>query len=170
MKSRPLFAVREDMQQLMDAVGDGGELEPVLDEYMGKLMDEEAQKLDGCIAILKEWEMEANQAKEEAKYWRDRASIRENAIGRMKDRLLAHLTATGRTEALSATRRKLKITANGGVIPLIAGEIDSYDALPPECVKVVKSPNTERIREMLSAGLKVPFFTLGERGTHVRIS
>jgi Siphovirus Gp157 len=190
MRSRPMFAIREDMQQLMDAIGDGGEVEPVLDEYMTRLADEEAVKLDGCIAFLKEMEMEQNAAKEEARYWQDRAAIRANAIGKMKECLLAHLKATGRTEALSASKRRIWIK-NNSVVPVILADWLDPKNLPKEFQRITIEVDKAMVKKYLDAGIPLPvvaesvaivngstcetiaqepFAKLGELGSHLRIS
>jgi hypothetical protein len=62
---------------------------------------------------------------------------------------------------------RIKVVKNGGKLPL---SIDD-GCVPDEYIKkvVVESPDKEKIRAALESGEVLPFASLGERGTHLKI-
>lgn len=62
---------------------------------------------------------------------------------------------------------RFKIVGNGGKQPM---DIDE-GCVPEEYIKkvVVESPDKEKIRAALESGEVLPFASLGERGTHLKI-
>jgi hypothetical protein len=62
---------------------------------------------------------------------------------------------------------RIKVVKNGGKLPLSIDE----GCVPEEYIKkvVVESPDKEKIRAALESGEVLPFASLGERGTHLKI-
>lgn len=172
--SSTLFEIGEDMRALLAIMDECDEeltpdVDAALDQWFKELSNGEAAKLDGYVNLIKTLEMEATAAIAEAEQYEMKARVRKNRVARLKDRVKEHLEATGRKKVETATKRTIAIQANGGVIPVKIAEGTDPASIPDEFAIVTRAPNLDAIREKLKTGESLPFATLGERGTHLRI-
>ena len=113
--------------------------------------------------------MEESAAKAERDQYDMIARARGNAATRLKLRLHDYLRITGRDKVQTETGRTIAVVKNGGKAPLKVADSIDLDSLPPELVKVSKTLNNDAVRERLEAGESLPFASLAERGTSLRI-
>lgn len=170
-----LFQIGEDLRAL-DALIDevGGEVtDPAVcaawEEWQQELADNEAVKLDSCINMIRQWEMEAAAAKAEADQYIAKARTRENRMAWMKSNIKLHLESTGRKRVLTATNRAIWIQGDGGRSPVvIASDLDPSKT-PDELAIIRRTPDREAIRDYLEGGGVLDFAVIGERGCHLKI-
>lgn len=169
-----LFEIGADYKALEELLLEGGaeldaEAALAFDRLFADFATDEAAKSESYYRLIRRFEMEAAAAKAEAEQYAMMARVRENAAGRLKDRMKAHLEFTGRKEAATASGKKFAIQANGGKQPVKFADGIDVESLPAEFVKVVKSIDADAVRAAIVAGEPVEFATLEPRGTHLRI-
>lgn len=158
---------------LFDIVGEYNELyslatseeeqaEQVFIDTLDSIMGEIETKSEGYIAVINRLDMEQKKAKEVADTYSAIARSRDNAIKKMKERLLYALETMGKNE-LAAGDFTIKIKANGGVAPLI---IDGN--VPDNMTKVTVEPDNKKIREYLKDNT-CDWAHIAERGRHIEI-
>lgn len=175
--SRPLYAIGEDLLQLNDLLeaceGDlsrVGELEPAVTAWLTSLEAEQAWKLDGYVNLVRQLEMEAAAAQSEAEQWQAKAGARRKRAEYLKDRLKRHLEATGQPKVMTATGRTVAVVGNGGQRPVaIRDGADPMD-YPAKFRRWSVEFDRAAVRTALECGEDVPFASLAERGTHLRVS
>ena len=174
--ARTLFQIGDDLvalDNLLDEIeGDlsrAPEIEPAVVAWFDSLANDEALKLDGYCNLLRQLDGEVAVAKAEAEQYQMKARTRENRIKFLKGRLQQHLERTKRTKVQTATGRTIAIQTNGGNPPVVLDPGLTPDLLPEQFVKVVRTIDTDAIRDELKAGGEVPGARLGDRGTHLRI-
>lgn len=167
---RPLFEITDDLRRILDLADDaGGELDQAAADYLAGVEREDGVKLDGYVNLIRTLETEAAVAVAEAEQFRAKAAAREAKAAALKERLMTHLLATGRTRASTATGRAISVQANGGKVPLRwAFAVDVAD-VPIELTVVRREIDKDAVRVALERGELLPFASLGERGTHLRI-
>lgn len=164
------------------------ELEAEQDSLLRYIAEDEPQHLDYAVNWLRKCELreaklkaEADQYQAEANRFKAAAKSQGSVAKRQTKLLFAYLQRTGRTEAKTASGRRVKLERNGGVLPLMAVTpegvepvplsevIDTLDAnaAPVECTKRVMT--CELVREYLETGGVLPFAYLKERGLGLRI-
>ncbi len=160
-------------RQMTDAADSNAELTPEvaqhLDQWFASIADAEAVKLDNYVNFIRQLEAEAAAAKLEAERYAQMAEIRESAVKRLKEAMVRHLDETGRTEAKTASNRKICIQKNGGKAPLRIEDGMDLAKLPPVYIKIVRSVNTDAVRQALNAGEQLEWAKLGDVGRHLRI-
>lgn len=125
------------------------ELDLKADDYAAVLM-----QLDGRAAMID---------KEIERLSAIRVAITNNT-NRMKQMLQWSMESTGRTE-IKTPLHTFKIVKNGGKAPLLIDEED----VPDSYKRVIVEIDRPKIREALEAGEELPFASMGERGSHLRI-
>jgi hypothetical protein len=162
-----LFDIGNELLQVLDKIGDGGEIDNDLDQYFASIQDDEAKKLDAYVGLIRQLEAEISVAKTEEEFFYQKAKARENKIKSLKDRLKEHLERTGRQRVTSAAGRTLRVQANASSHLVV-----KVEDVPPEykISKVTVEIDNERIKKELAAGQVLAFASFGERGSHLRIS
>lgn len=169
--TRPLFEIGAEMQLLatmLEAFEDDQNPAILADAaaQADLLLKEEGVKLDNYVGLIRQLEMEAAAASEESERWAKRAKSREARVRWLKDRLIGHLVATGRTEMRGASGRPIKLVTNGGAQPV---EMIEGRLVPLEYLRVKHEPDKEAIAKALLRGIDLDFARLGERGKHLRL-
>jgi len=168
---RPLYDIGSDLEQLRTAMESApdGEIPAELEAWFAGLEQEEGQKLDSYIGLMKQIGHEMEACDKEAKVWEAKAITRANALQNLKDRLKLHLERTGRASITTPGLTKISLCKNGGKRPLAI----FADMIPPDSPYVVARteilPDSDKIRRMLEAGGTLPFAKLEEPGQHLRI-
>jgi hypothetical protein len=169
-----LYEIGDDLRALANLMDEcDAELTPEVDAalsaWFAELSGNEAAKLDAYVNLIRIKKMEAAQAREEAEQYLMKARSRENAQGRLEQRLKGYLEYTGRKKIETATKRVIAIQANGGSTPIrIADNLD-VNTVPDDLVVVRRTVNLDAVRDVLKGGAVLDWATLGERGTHLRI-
>ena len=113
--------------------------------------------------------MEASAARAEAEQYAMMAKTRENAVGRIKERIKWYLESTERKAIETTSGKKFAIQSNGGKQALKLADSIDLDAVPAELVRVVRTIDTDAVRDAIGAGQAFDWATLEPRGTHLRI-
>ena len=120
-------------------------------------------KADGYAKIMKELEAKSNARKAEAKRLNESAKIFENRVNFLKQNLFNAMKQTGKTK-FSTNLFNFNIARNGGKQALtIDGDV------PKEYTKTIIENDTDKIRQALENGEKLPFAHLEPRGESLRI-
>ena len=120
-------------------------------------------KADGYAKIIKELEAKSKARKEEAKRLTDSAKTFENKVKFLKQNLFNTMKETGKTK-FTTDLFSFNIAKNGGKQALtIDGDV------PKEYTKTVIENDTDKIRQALENGEKLPFAHLEPRGESLRI-
>lgn len=173
--SRSLFALAEDVRALDALIEDLGgdvtdpQVRAAWEAMQRELGLNEGSKLDGYVNWLRQLEMEASAAREEAERYLAKARSRQNRIEWLKGNLKSYLQATGRMRVETSTRRVIAIQANGGNVPIIIDDNLDPSLIPDELAIVRRTPDMEAIRKRLANGERLEFARLGERGMHLRV-
>ncbi len=174
-RKRTLWDIDADMSALDDLIdeaeGDITACEATVDAWFAELKGDLSAKVDGYAGFIGELNARAEARKEEADRLAHRAKIDANLRDYLKNRLKDFFAARG-LKKLETKRYKLTVAGNGGKLPLLLADSakNEPEKLPEPFRKVSYSPNAEAIRAELEAGKPLEFATLGERGTHLRIS
>ncbi|MBR3339171.1 MAG: siphovirus Gp157 family protein [Lachnospiraceae bacterium] len=160
--SNTLFEIVGEFQQLYEIATEGTDPQ-LLDDTLEVLTADLEAKSAGYVAVMEQLKMEANKAEEIVKRYQAAKIARDNAIKRMKERLLIAMDTLGKKE-LPAGDFTIKVQKNGGKQPLtITGDV------PESFSKVIVEPDNEKIRVALAKGEELGFAHLEERGRHVVI-
>ncbi len=123
-------------------------------------------KIDGYAAAIRRWESNAEVCRQEEQRFAVRRKIWENKAKRLKEWISYVMLTTNRQKVATPTTTA-QIVANGGK-PGIDLHGDPA-AIPTEYLEFVTRPDMAKIREALECGEKLPFATLMDRGSHLRI-
>lgn len=154
----------------------GGEItdpkcEAIIDEWFAELKGDLNNKVDGYVGFITELTARAEVRKAEADRLAFRAKVDNNLKTNLKERLKFFLESRN-TKKLETKRYKVTVAGNGGKLPMQISPkvIEHPETLPAVYQRIQISPNTDAIRADLEAGKPIDFASLGERGTHLRIS
>lgn len=151
----------------------------VINDTLESVVGEIEVKGDGYVAVCNKLDMEIDACKKQVAYWQSELKLRENALKRLKDRLVMFLSMIGKKEISTGTHT-IKLVGNGGKAPLrfttdtatdIPLEKMSIEDVPKEYRKVVvtETIDTDKIRAMLDSGEQLDWVKYGERGSHLKI-
>lgn len=165
-----LFELTQEYLRVEDAVNSAvdGEIDEAINTLIDELNSNIAVKTDGYVSLIRRLESQAAAAKAEAEQYQAIAKAREDAVDRLKDRLMDHMKATGQTKIVTATARTVSVINNGGQLPLIVDEMP-IDKLPAEFIRHRPEIDRPKIRETLERGETLPFARFGERGQRLNI-
>ena len=169
-----LFEISERYQALDELLdGAGGDLtdpavEAYVDEIVSELESDRDAKLDGYCAYIAELQARADARQAEADRLAARAKVDEGNAARLKERLRAlfELRGWGKVET---PRYTLRLTNNGGKLPLDLDADIRPEDLAERFRRVKVDVDTEAVRAALEAGEEIPFARFGTRGNHLRI-
>ena len=162
-----MYSLTQDYKKLLDLAGsaDPEEIE-IFNDTLEAVLGEIEVKADGYAVVLAEIEGRINTVNREIGRLEAIESALSNTRRRMIDRLKTAMEDIGKKE-IKTDLHRFKIVGNGGKQPLDINE----GCVPDEYIKkvVVESPDKEKIRTALESGEVLPFASLGERGTHLKI-
>lgn len=157
-----LFELVDEMQELYDMATDPDTDPEVLEGSIESVMGAIQVKSCAYANLIKQLEMEQNQAEMVSKAFADKARVRKNNVKRLKEALMIAMDKLDMT-ALPAGAFTFKIAKNGGLQPLkIDGEV------PQNMTKVIVEPDNDKIREFLKDN-ECEWAHLEERGRHIVI-
>ena len=170
-ENRSLLDIEADMQALDDLLFEaGGDItDPKVEEYVTNLLGENEAALraksDGYARYIHELQARAAAANDQAERLKSRAKTATNQADWLKSRLKSVMELRG-IKKIEGQYATVGIRGNGGKTPM---NVDENATLPDAFTIVVRNPDNEKIRAALEAGQKLPFASLGERGTHLSI-
>lgn len=157
-----LFELVDEMQELYDMATDPDTDPEVLEGSIESVLGAIQVKSCAYANLIKQLEMEQNQAEMVSKAFADKARVRKNNVKRLKEALMIAMDKLDMT-ALPAGAFTFKIAKNGGLQPLkIDGEV------PQNMTKVIVEPDNDKIREFLKDN-ECEWAHLEERGRHIVI-
>lgn len=157
-----LFELVDEMQELYDMATDPDTDPEALEGSIESVMGAIEVRSCAYANLIKQLEMEQNQAEMVSKAFADKARVRKNNVKRLKEALMIAMDRLDMT-ALPAGAFTFKIAKNGGLQPLkIDGEV------PQNMTKVIVEPDNDKIREFLKDN-ECEWAHLEERGRHIVI-
>jgi uncharacterized small protein (DUF1192 family) len=162
-----LYDLTQDYRNLLDLAGSMDEDEiQAFNDTLEAVLGEIEVKADGYAVVLAEIEGRINIINKEIGRLEAIESALSNTRRRMIDRLKTAMEDIGKKE-IKTDLHKFKIVNNGGKLPITVQE----DCVPEEYTKteVKIIPDKDKIRAALESGEVLPFASLGERGTHLKI-
>lgn len=167
-----LLEIGGDVQSLLALLAESdGEITPeneqAINQWFAEIGDAQERKLDGYVALIKEYTLRAAARREEMERLARRVQVDENTAKRLKDWLKLYLEMTGQ-QHVETRRYKVSLCGNGGKA---AVDLDcAPQDLPPSYQIHVIKPDLDGIRECLESGHRIAGARLLPRGTHLRIS
>lgn len=167
-----LYNIAQDfiaLEQLIAEEQAGGHTEDDLDvvarwfEEMGGALE---QKLQRCIAYVREQELLAVAAGSEADRLSEIKRIRENRVKRVKEAIKYVFEVQG-LKRVETPLGAVTLAANGGKAPMEL--LKPVEELPAEHIKWTPTADADGIRARLEKGETLTFAILKPRGQHVRI-
>lgn len=156
-----LYDIESDFLALYELATTEGDEQAFLDT-LEALKGELEVKAGGYVHVIKQLEMEADECDKVIDAFKAKKATRTNNVKRMKEALMQAMDIAG-VDKLPAGEYTLKIARNGGVQPLVLGEV------PDNYMKVKLEPDTDKIRKALNDGEDLSFARLEERGRHLCI-
>lgn len=162
-----LFSIGEHFYTLDSLIIDNeGEIDETLDQWLNEYEAMEAEKVDAYCYIIQKFEEIAT----EAKRLSERSRVYSNKAKTLKDRLKYYLESRGR-DKLETSRFTIRVSQNGGQLPIILNEGISVESLPEQFIKRFEEPDLSLLREAILGGDNeaMRFARILPRGTHLRI-
>lgn len=156
-----LYDIESDFLALYELATTEGDEQAFLDT-LEALKGELEVKAGGYVHVIKQLEMEADECDKVIDAFKAKKATRTNNVKRMKEALMQAMDIAG-VDKLPAGEYTLKIARNGGLQPLVLGDV------PDNYMKVKLEPDTEKIRDALAEGQELGFARLEERGRHLCI-
>lgn len=158
-----LYELTNDYETVLNMLYDEDIDEQMIFDTLESIDGEIEDKADGYAKIIKELETKRDARKAEAKRLTDNVALFDNKIKRLKQNLFNAMKATGKTN-FTTNLFTFRIQRNGGKRTLtIDGEV------PEEYTKTVIENDTDKIRQALESGEKLPFAHLEAQGESLRI-
>ena len=152
-----LYKLTNNYETVLNMLYDEDIDEEMILDTLESIEGEIEDKADGYAKIIKELETKRNARKEEAKRLTDSAKVFENRINTLKQNLFNSMKQTGKTK-FATDLFSFNIAKNGGKQALtIDGDV------PEEYTKTIIENDTEKIRQALENGEKLPFAHLEPR-------
>ena len=162
-----LFSIGEHFYALESLlIENEGEIDETLDHWLDEYQAKEEEKVDAYCYLIQKFEEIAAEAKRLA----DRSSGYNKKAKTLKDRLKHYLENRGR-DKLETQRFTIKVSQNGGQLPIILNEGITLDTLPDAFVKKYEEPDMSALRDAILGGNQqaLRFARILPRGTHLRI-
>lgn len=156
-----LYDIESDFLALYELATTEGDEQAFLDT-LEALKGELEVKAGGYVHVIKQLEMEADECDKVIDAFKAKKATRTNNVKRMKEALMQVMDIAG-VDKLPAGEYTIKIAKNGGLQPLVLGDV------PDNYMKVKLEPDTEKIRKALNDGEDLSFARLEERGRHLNI-
>jgi len=149
-----LYELGTEFRALEDALLDaGGEVTPEVEAAFAALGQLEAHKVDSYAHVVRGITAYADALKAEESALREKRKAAENAVQRLKDRLMDYMRERDVRELRGATW-KAAIQRNGGLRPMEL--LVAPEELPPRFRVVRVEPNWPEIRAALGERLPPP--------------
>lgn len=173
-RPRSLFELTAEMQAVIAAVEDGGEIDEALAAWIATLETDASHKIDGGIACVLRLQSLAAARKATAEIYQAEADefakaakSLENGANRIKEAIYQHLKATGQKSLKTPSGRKVRIQVNGTAPVLYDDQMPDPRTLPEDITKC--EVNRAAVREHLLSGKLYSWARLGPVGDHLRI-
>ncbi len=164
-----LFELGEDLTALDQLLTESlGEITPEIQEWLDEYRTKLEEKVDSVAWFVKTCEARAAGFSKAAEELAAKATTETNKIARLKSYVRACMELRGEKQ-LKGQVYTFALQQNGGRPPLTLLN-ENPDAYPPECLKVVRSVDKERVRVLVEAGQVAPELAVLEPlGFHLRL-
>jgi hypothetical protein len=162
-----LFEIGEHFYALESLIIDNeGEIDDTIDQWLAEYQAKLQDKVDAYCYLISKYQGIADEAERLAQ----RAKKYSTMVNDLKYRLKYYMESTGK-EKIETSRFTLKVTANGGSIPVALNEGVTAEDLPDKFVRLIKDADLTRLRESMLKGDAdaYKFASFLKRGTHLRI-
>jgi hypothetical protein len=163
-----LFSLTSEAQQLLELASSAEpDEEQMFQDTLEGLLAVIDKKADDYCYVMDSIEGKANIVAKEINRLKAIEDRLTSAHKRMESALKGSMEALNR-KTIETDLHTIKLVKNGGLEPLNINEID----VPEEYMKkeIKMSPDKDKIRKALKAGQELSFASLGNRGTHIKIS
>lgn len=158
-----LYELTNNYQELLNKLYDEDADEQCILDTLESIEGDIEDKADNYAKIIRNLEATSNARKEEAKRLTNSARVFDNRVKTLKQNLYNSMKTIGKTK-FSTTLFNFNIAKNGGVQTLtIDGDV------PEQYTKTVIENDTDKIRQALEEGKKLPFAHLEPKGESLRI-
>ena len=158
-----LYKLNQNYQELLNMLYQDDTDEQMILDTLESIEGEIEDKADGYAKIIRELEAMRDAKKEEMYRQQDGAKRLDNRINFLKQNLFNVMKQTGKTK-FATDLFTFRIQKNGGKRALtIDGEV------PEEYTRIVIENDTDKIRQALEQGEKLPFAHLEAQGESLRI-
>lgn len=158
---------RKTYDAIAESCYDGGEMTDEASAELVQLESNIQKHAVGYVSIIKQLEADAMACEHEARILNERANRLKQSAKWLEDRIKQAMELVGAKKLQYATVT-LSIQANGGKRSV---KIDDTRVTADYIYTYTeKRVDKDKIRDELEAGKQLPFATLLERGTHLRIS
>lgn len=159
-----LYSIGSDLLQINDYLdsigGDLSQAPPGFIDWLDSTETSEAEKAESYRGLIKQLEMEAERARQEAREWADRARSRESRIAWLREHMRLHMIRTGQDQIRTTTGRSFSL--RDGKPPLIFTPDADPTTAALDYVRVKYEWDKTEIRKVLDEGGELPFAHLGE--------
>ncbi len=164
-----MFELTATLRQLLELAGsDDPDEQQAFADTLEAVSGEIGVKADSYKYVMDQLEGQAQKCKEAAQYLSDKAArIAENEK-RIKETIMQVIEqmpadAKGK-KCIQGDTYKFTIVKNGGKQPMkVDGDV------PDNYMKIIFTPDNDKIRKELEAGKPLPFAHLEERGVHLNV-
>jgi hypothetical protein len=170
-KRRTLFALAADMLALHELLEEcGGDITneataAAVDAWFAENQERLGEKVDGYVALIREYEAREVALKAEADRLVSRRRTTQNAIEGLKTRLQVAMDAMG-TAKIETDANTVTIQTAGGKASM---ELIDEAAIPEAFGQMTWTLDKEKVRAALEAGQEVPGARLKPRGKFLRL-
>lgn len=158
-----LFEIQNEFEQLYQMAIDEELDDQAFNDTLESITAEFELKASGYANVIKQIEMEADQAELLEKEFKAKKEIRKKSVKRLKDAVKWAMVSAKVTE-VDAGKFKFKLKNNGGKQPM-----QIVDEVPDNFKRLVYEDDNELIRKHLEAGEELGFAYLEPRGQHVEL-
>ena len=159
-----LYQLTNNYETVLNMLYDEDADEQMILDTLEAIEGEIEDKADGYAKIIRELEAIKKKKKEEMYRQQDGARLLDNRINFLKQNLFNTMKQTGKTK-FATDLFSFNIVKNGGKQSLtIDGEV------PKEYTKTITENYTDKIRQALEDGKKLPFAHLEPQSESLRIS
>src|SRR5690242_11723314 len=142
-----LIDIGHDLQTLLLLLEESGgevlpEHEAAIDAWFAEIGAKESGKIDGYVALIREFTLRAAARTEECERLKMRVAADENAAKRSKERLKLYMEMT-QQKTIETPRYKVTVAKNGGRVPIDVAIAPT--SLPPEFQRVKIEADVDRI-------------------------
>lgn len=174
MSNLTLYKITDDLVALDELLAEVGgdvtdaEADAAIEAWLSELGEARDRKLDGYAALIRTIEARERVKRDEAARLAREADYEARAADRLKRRLADVFRRMG-WKSVKTDRFTVTLAGHGGKQPLVFRDSFTADDCPPEYRRVRIEPDNEKIRAALESGASLPFASLGERGSSIRI-
>lgn len=159
-----LWEIKEEYLKVLDMTNDSEIDDQFIQDTLESLDFALEDKVDNYTRLIKQLEADCVTLDTYIKNAENKLQKKDKLIDYLKDRVKDTLSELNK-DSIKTDLFDIKVVNNGGKQPM---KVRCED-VTSEYITLKPTPNTDKIREDLEKGIKLPFAELLERGTHLSI-